>query len=85
MPMERAVVVEPVYTGTDVSAVNVHFTVPAAVVSSSGLDLRIEDEDSTRGCVLVLSGLPESTGATRVELEFEVEADSVRAKFKVYQ
>jgi len=47
--------------------------------SSAGLDLRIADDDGL-GCVLVLDGAGEEY---RVALAYEVDENSMRAKFKV--
>lgn len=74
--------VECISTDDRVSTVRVHFTLPADVASAVGLDLRIEPEASGGGCALVLSGVP-GCAAQRVPLAFEVDEDSVRAKFKV--
>ncbi len=76
--------VECISTDDHVSTVRVHFTLPADVISAAGLDLRIEPaaETSGGGYDLVLRGVPRCA-AQRVPIPFEVDEDSVRAKFKV--
>jgi hypothetical protein len=78
--------VEPIYddSGAHVASVVVHICVPVA--TSAGLDLRIDTAEGS-GCFLVLGGLPDdvNTGSCmehRVQLAFEVDQDSVRARFR---
>jgi len=61
-----------------VCSLNVHFVLQDHA-SSAGLDLRIADDDGL-GCVLVLDGAGEEY---RVALAYEVDENSMRAKFKV--
>ena len=67
------------HDSTRVCSLNVHFVLQDHA-SSAGLDLRIADDDGGLGCVLVLDGAGEEY---RVALAYEVDEDSVRAKFKV--